>query len=185
MCNCGGAGWLQAANGSLVRCACNPAKSKPVPPNPFALSASGASGRRAAPALNTSAAPASNLAPARVDRYDAREAQTKLAEFNEFLRLNPHVYAAFEAAALEMLNGGEGRVAAKKIIELMRGKVASTGDDYDLNNTWAPWLARKAILAHPQLNAVIETRASLADILLDAAKAVPCRRSCINALQKR
>ena len=106
----------------------------------------------------------------RVGRYDPREAQTKLVGFNEFLRLNPHVYAAFESAALEMLNGGEGRVAAKKIIELMRGKVASTGDDYDLNNTWAPWLARKAILAHPQLAQVIETRASLADILLDAAK---------------
>jgi len=128
---------------------------------------------KTAPHTATRAAPASNLAPARVGRYDAREAQTKLAEFNEFLRLNPHVYAAFEQAALEMLDSGEGRVAAKKIIELMRGKVASTGDDYDLNNTWAPWLARKAILAHPRLAQVIETRASLADILLNVAKAVP------------
>jgi len=116
---------------------------------------------------------ATQVAAGRVARYDPREAQTKLTEFNEFLRLNPHVYAAFETAALEMIDSGEGRVAAKKIIELMRGKVASTGDDYDLNNTWAPWLARKAILAHPRLAQVIETRASLADVLLNVAKAVP------------
>lgn len=148
------------ANGRLKPC---PACSTSAP----TLAKAGAHAHtfnRAAPHTQT------RVAVGRVGRYDPREAQTKLAEFNEFLRLNPHVYAAFEAAALVMLNGGEGRVAAKKIIELMRGKVASTGDDYDLNNTWAPWLARKAILAHPQLNAVIETRASLADILLDVAR---------------
>jgi hypothetical protein len=95
----------------------------------------------------------------------------KLAEFNDYLRENRRVYEMFEQAALDRLAAGESRVGAKEIFEDMRKLVGNTGGAYDLDNTWAPWFARKAILAHPQLNTVIETRASLADILLNTAQA--------------
>lgn len=111
-------------------------------------------------------------AAGRVGRYDPAEAQKKLAEFNEYLRDNYRVYEMFAKAALDRLSSGKNRVGAKDIFEDMRGSVGNTGGKYDLDNTWAPWFARKAILAHPGLDKVIETRASLADILLDEAKAV-------------
>lgn len=112
------------------------------------------------------------VAVGRVGRYDPAEAQKKLAEFNEYLLGNYRVYEMFEDAALARLAAGKTRVGAKDIFEDMRGMVGNTGGKYDLDNTWAPWFARKAILAHPGLDKVIETRASLADILLDEAKAV-------------
>jgi len=120
---------------------------------------------RAAPHTQTRAA------AGRVGRYDPAEAQKKLAEFNDYLRENRRVYEMFEQAALDRLAAGESRVGAKEIFEDMRKLVGNTGGAYDLDNTWAPWFARKAILAHPQLNTVIETRASLADILLNTAQA--------------
>jgi hypothetical protein len=131
-------------------------------------------GIHTAPAL-VKAAPRTQTpaAPARVGRYNPAEAQAKLAEFSKFLDEHRDVYALFEQHVLDRLAHKENRIGAKDIFEDIRKKVGSTGGKYDLDNTWAPWFARKAILAHPQLNTVIETRASLADVLLDAAKAVP------------
>lgn len=120
---------------------------------------------RAAPNMQT------RTAAGRVGRYDAAEARAKLAEFNEYLRDNHRVYEMFETAALDRLAAGESRVGAKEIFENMRGQVGSTGGAYDLDNTWAPWFARKAILAHPGLKAVIELRASLADVLMNEVAA--------------
>ncbi len=88
-----------------------------------------------------------------------------LAErFEAFHRLNPHVYAAIERQALRLVAQGERRIGVKAIAEdLRRGRLATTGDDWRINNSWPAFYARMLIAKHPQLDGIIEMRRSLAD----------------------
>lgn len=84
--------------------------------------------------------------------------------FDAFHRLNPQVFAAIERQALRLAAQGEKRIGVKAITEdLRRGRIATTGDDWRINNSWPAFYARLLIAKHPQLAGVIEMRRSLAD----------------------
>ncbi len=88
-----------------------------------------------------------------------------LAErFEAFHRLNPHVYAAIERQALRLVAQGQKRIGVKAIAEdLRRGRVATTGDDWRINNSWPAFYARMLVKRYPGLANIIEMRQSVAD----------------------
>lgn len=88
-----------------------------------------------------------------------------LAErFEAFHRLNPHVFAAIERQALRLAAQGEKRIGVKAITEdLRRGRIATTGDDWRINNSWPAFYARLLVKRHPGLEGVIEMRRAVAD----------------------
>ena len=84
--------------------------------------------------------------------------------FEAFHRLNPHVFAAIERQALRLAAQGEKRIGVKAITEdLRRGRIATVGDDWRLNNSWPAFYARLLVKRHPALESVIEMRQSVAD----------------------
>lgn len=89
---------------------------------------------------------------------------TLAQRFEAFHQLNPQVFAAIERQALRLAAQGERRIGVKGIAEdLRRGRLATTGDDWRINNSWPAFYARLLIAKHPQLAGVIEMRRSLAD----------------------
>lgn len=151
MCNvCHNQNFIVGADGRLKRCpACATITAPTHPEPPSGQSAKGA-----------------RLSASRAARYNRAEAERQKAAFLAWLNTNRHVYLAFEASALQLYAANERRIGAKRIIENMRGHIAAQGGAYQLDNTITSWLVREAIRRHPELKAVIETRASLADVLL-------------------
>jgi len=89
---------------------------------------------------------------------------TLAQRFEAFHRLNPQVYAAIERQALRLAAQGEKRIGVKAIAEdLRRGRLATTGDDWKVNNSWPAFYARLLVAKHPRLAGVIEMRQSVAD----------------------
>lgn len=89
---------------------------------------------------------------------------TLAQRFEAFHAINPQVYSAIERQALRLAAQGERRIGVKAIAEdLRRGRLATTGDDWRINNSWPAFYARLLIAKHPQLAGVIEMRRSLAD----------------------
>lgn len=88
-----------------------------------------------------------------------------LAErFEAFHKLNPQVFAAIERQALRLAAQGERRIGVKAIAEdLRRGRLATTGDDWRINNSWPAFYARLLVQKHPRLVDVIEMRRAVAD----------------------
>jgi len=84
--------------------------------------------------------------------------------FEAFHRLNPQVFAAIERQALRLAARGERRIGVKAITEdLRRGRIATVGDDWRLNNSWPAFYARLLVKRHPRLEGVIEMRRAVAD----------------------
>lgn len=84
--------------------------------------------------------------------------------FDAFHKCNPHVFAAIERQALRLAAQGEKRIGVKAITEdLRRGRIATTGDDWRLNNSWPAFYARLLVAKHPRLEGVIEMRRAVAD----------------------
>lgn len=84
--------------------------------------------------------------------------------FIAFHALNPHVYAAIERQALRLHAQGERRISVKAIVEdLRRSRIATTGDDWRINNSWPAFYARILVERNPALNGLIEQRRALAD----------------------
>lgn len=89
---------------------------------------------------------------------------TLVERFEAFHRLNPQVYAAIERQALRLAAQGEKRIGVKAIAEdLRRGRLATVGDDWRINNSWPAFYARLLVKRHPGLSGVIEMRQSVAD----------------------
>lgn len=90
--------------------------------------------------------------------------QTLADRFRAFHSLNPHVYAAIERQALRLHAQGERRISVKAIVEdLRRSRIATTGDDWRINNSWPAFYARILVERNPVLNGLIEQRRALAD----------------------
>ncbi|HQW36745.1 MAG TPA: hypothetical protein PKY60_15000 [Thermoflexales bacterium] len=151
MCNvCHNQNFIVGADGLLKRCpACATISAPAHPERERSEQAKGA-----------------RLSASRASRYNRAEAERQKAAFLAWLNTNRHVYLAFEASALQLYAAKENRIGAKRIIENMRGHIAAQGGAYGLDNTITSWLVREAIRRHPELASVIETRASLADVLL-------------------
>lgn len=89
---------------------------------------------------------------------------TLAQRFEAFHALNPNVFSAIERQALRLAAQGEKRIGVKAITEdLRRGRIATTGDDWKINNSWPAFYARLLVKRHPQLVGVIEMRQSVAD----------------------
>lgn len=88
------------------------------------------------------------------------------ARFEAFHARNPHVYQALADEALDLR---QKRPGARTGITLLTNAVRwswlkTTGDQFRINNDFAPFYARKLMAEYPQLEGVFETRASLADL---------------------
>lgn len=89
---------------------------------------------------------------------------TLAQRWESFHKINPQVYAAIERQALRLAAQGERRIGVKAIVEdLRRGRLATKGDDWRINNSWPAFYARLLVANHPELERVIEMRRSLAD----------------------
>ena len=89
---------------------------------------------------------------------------TLAQRWEAFHRLNPQVFAAIERQALRLAAQGEKRIGVKAIAEdLRRGRLATTGDDWRINNSWPAFYARLLVAKHPRLEGVIEMRRAVAD----------------------
>ena len=94
---------------------------------------------------------------------------TLAQRFEAFHQLNPQVYSAIERQALRLAAQGERRIGVKAIAEdLRRGRLATTGDDWRINNSWPAFYARLLVKRHPALESVIEMRQSVADAAVTA-----------------
>lgn len=80
------------------------------------------------------------------------------ARFEAYHQAHPQIYQLLEARALQLYRAGMPRIGAKALVEEVRGQVSGRVD-----NTYTAHYARLLISRHPQLAAVIETRARKAD----------------------
>jgi hypothetical protein len=79
--------------------------------------------------------------------------------FAEFDAANPHVFRLLEAHALRLFYARSPRIGLKALYEEVRGRTGTTDRGPSLNNDFTALYARKLIDTHPELAAVIETRA--------------------------
>jgi hypothetical protein len=82
-------------------------------------------------------------------------------QFAEFHANNPSVYAELAALARQAKARGRTRVGIKMLYEVVRWQrfVASTGDDYFLNNNYHSRYARLLMAQEPDLRGLFELRA--------------------------
>jgi len=82
------------------------------------------------------------------------------AEFEEFDKANPDVWAEFKAIAFRLIEKGVKHYGAKAIFEVIRYKktVETTGSEFKLNNDFTAYYARKFINLYPQYADFFETR---------------------------
>jgi hypothetical protein len=86
--------------------------------------------------------------------------------FAEFLRLNPHVYAAFRSAAIKLRRAGHERFSSKGIVEGLRfndSLKTTSVDHWKINNNFTSRLARKLIAENPSFAGFFETRTLKSD----------------------
>ena len=78
-----------------------------------------------------------------------------------FDALNPWVYQAMKARALEFLKYGDAKIGIQCIVEDIRWHVwrkTEGGESFKINNSFAPYYARKLLACECRLNGRIEVR---------------------------
>ncbi len=95
---------------------------------------------------------------------EMRAAQLK-AEFEEFHKLNPHVYAALVRIARQVQAAGKDHYGAQAIFERLRwiSTFETQGDPYKINNNYAAFYVRLIRVNDPELGKLFRTRHSYAD----------------------
>ena len=86
-------------------------------------------------------------------------------DFRLFHAANPAVYAELRDLALTLKRRGRRRYSIMALINVVRWQRAlqTTGDDYKVNNNYAPCYARLLMSEEPELAGFFEVRTSLAD----------------------
>lgn len=81
-------------------------------------------------------------------------------DFGHWLRVNRHVWAAFEREADRVWSRGRRHYSARTLIEYLRHEtaLADNGGDFKINNDRAPCMARLYRLAHPDRADLFEFR---------------------------
>lgn len=94
------------------------------------------------------------------------EGETPQERFDRFHELNPHVYEALRVLARDLVRAGRQRLGINMLVEVLRWQrmLRTEGDDYKLNNNYAPFYARKLMADDPYLAGVFETRKAYADV---------------------
>lgn len=91
----------------------------------------------------------------------ADEAERTLEErFRAFHEANPQVYAELVRLARDLVAKGHSRFGIGLLFEVLRWQrmLATTGDDFKLNNNWRSRYARLIDRNEPDLAGVFETR---------------------------
>lgn len=87
----------------------------------------------------------------------------KQREFLVWLAHNPHVYEAFEAAALKLYERGWRRYSADALAHVIRFhadlEVVDECSEYKINNNYVSHLARFFLKLHPEVGPFFEVRA--------------------------
>lgn len=80
--------------------------------------------------------------------------------FMEYHRANRWVWEEFERRARELKAQGRTRIAAKEIFEAMRyeARANERGEEFKLNNNWAPYYARALVQKHAEFRGLVELR---------------------------
>jgi hypothetical protein len=94
------------------------------------------------------------------------EERAKIRRFEQFHEMNPHVYAHLVQLATEWIDATGKTVCG---ITLIYNKarwdlaVKTAGDEFELNNDYAPFYARMIMWNEPDLAGLFHRRASVAD----------------------
>lgn len=91
---------------------------------------------------------------------------TMQEQFEEFDRLNPHVWTLWVRYALKAISVGSKRLSASLIAERIRWEVAIVtrgNDKFKLNNNYRAFYARKFEAEYPKYKGIFTRRASAAD----------------------
>lgn len=87
---------------------------------------------------------------------------TLAEQFAAFDRANPHVYQALRRLALGMVRRGRSRIAIKMLIEVLRWQhdmtTADAFSEFKINNSYAPFYARRLMENEPELEGAFELR---------------------------
>ena len=80
--------------------------------------------------------------------------------FEEFRRLNPHVYRELVRAARRAKSLGRKKIGIKMLFEVMRWNyfIQTEGDEFKLNNNFTSRYARLIEDENPDLEGIFETR---------------------------
>ncbi|MHC4332203.1 MAG: hypothetical protein ACYSUV_00425 [Planctomycetota bacterium] len=82
-------------------------------------------------------------------------------KFLDFHKQNPHIYKLFKRFAFEAVNRGRKRIGSKLIFERMRWEVTvvtSSADEFELNNNYTAYYARKFVQDYPMHGALFAFR---------------------------
>ena len=95
--------------------------------------------------------------------------------FKEYHRNNPHIYKAFCRFALEAGRAGRTRFAAMMVIQRIRWytQVETKGDEFKINNNYAPAYARLFARDRPRMATLFKMRTSKFD---GVTKYIPKKR---------
>lgn len=85
---------------------------------------------------------------------------TPLEAFRRFLEHNPHVYGYVVALARDLKMRGFRRAGMRAIFERLRWMYAieTRGEEYKLNNSWTPFMARLVMAQEKDLEGFFELR---------------------------
>lgn len=95
------------------------------------------------------------------------KALTMEREGKDWIRRNPDIWERFTTYALNEA-AHQRRVSIKWLLEDARkfDRVDSAGDPVKVNNSFAPFFARRLIDEHPEIRPYVEIRKSILDRLL-------------------
>ena len=87
------------------------------------------------------------------------------SSFDNFHARNPQVYRELEAMAAQMVARGRRKIGIKMLFEVLRWNyyLNTTGDDFRLNNNYAPSYARLILQNHPDWQGLFELRTAKSD----------------------
>ena len=80
--------------------------------------------------------------------------------FIEWLQENEHIWVAFRDEALKMTRMGYSHYSSQTIFEYLRhhSAISENTDEYKLNNSHTPYLARLFAMAYPEHAGLFEYR---------------------------
>ena len=80
--------------------------------------------------------------------------------FRDFHELNPYVYIEIVAAARKMKAQGRSRYGINSLIEVVRWhrNLTTRGDEFKINNNFAPFYSRMIMAREPDLSEFFRTR---------------------------
>ena len=87
------------------------------------------------------------------------------SSFENFHARNPQVYRELETMAAQMVARGRKKIGVKMLFEVLRWNyyLNTTGDDFKLNNNYAPAYARLLLKNHPDWHGLFELRMAKSD----------------------